>query len=218
MDAHRKHLGAGVLAGIVGTLLVLVLIMFVVAYSGIYNVSASAGHTAGMRWMLDSTMQSSVRSRAPEEGVITRLEAADVAAGASDYKAMCQHCHGGPGVDPATWSRGMLPQPPHLTRAASEWEPGELFWIVQNGIKYTGMPSFGETHDAPAIRNIVAFVDRLPAMTPAQYKAFGAKESNQPQHGGHHGSNKPSEDGQEDDVATPSADAAPHEVASARVR
>ena len=72
--------------------------------------------------------------------------------------------------------------------------------------------------DASAIRNIVAFVDRLPAMTPAQYKASGAKESSQPQHGGHHDSNKPSVDGRNDDVAAPSAEAAPHGVAFARVR
>lgn len=46
MDAQRKHLGAGVLAGVIGTLLALILTMLVVAYGGIYNVSAGTGHTA----------------------------------------------------------------------------------------------------------------------------------------------------------------------------
>ena len=34
----------------------------------------------------------------------------------------------------------MLPEPPPLAGAAHEWTANELFWIVKNGIKYTGMP------------------------------------------------------------------------------
>lgn len=182
MEPKRKHLGAGVLIGVVTTLLALLLIAITVAYTGAYNVAASRDHTAGVRWLLDTTMHSSVRSRAPELEA-ARLARADVAAGAGEYKAMCEHCHGGPGVEPAEWSRGMLPRPPHLVEAAREWAPGEVFWIVEHGIKYTGMPSFGETHDDATLVNIAAFVDRLPAMTPEQYRAYGPAHA----HGAHSG-------------------------------
>ena len=73
----------------------------------------------------------------------------------------------------------MLPQPPHLAEAATKWTRSEVAWIVGNGIKYTGMPAFGPTHDEATVRDIAAFVERLPGMTPGQYA------SSAPAH--HHG-------------------------------
>ena len=39
-----------------------------------------------------------------------------------------------------------------------EWSSAELFWIIKNGIKMTGMPAFGPTHQDEQIWNIVGFV------------------------------------------------------------
>ncbi|HTY41254.1 MAG TPA: cytochrome c, partial [Thermoanaerobaculia bacterium] len=52
---------------------------------------------------------------------------------------------------------------------------GELFWILQNGIRLTGMPAFGPTHKDRQIWAIVAFVRHLPAMTPEEQKAMKAE-------------------------------------------
>ena len=188
MDRTRSHFLRGALAGVLGTLLLALLVALGVAYTGAYNVAASSGHTAGWRWLLDTTMHASVRSRADEGESQARLARADVAAGASEYKAMCEHCHGGPGVEPAGWSRGMLPRPPHMTEAAREWKPAEVVWIVRHGVKYTGMPSFGEGHDEVQLWNIAAFVKDLPAMTPEAYRRYGPADA------GHHGSGTARED------------------------
>src|SRR5690606_33506480 len=107
-------------------------------------------------------MHASVRTRADEADAQARLTRADSAAGGRDYRAMCEHCHGGPGTEPADWSRGMLPKPPHMAEAAREWEVAEVAWIVRHGVKYTGMPAFGESHDDEAVWNIAAFVKELP--------------------------------------------------------
>lgn len=92
----------------------------------------------------------------------------------------------------------MKPRPPHLVEAASEWSAGEVKWIVEHGLKYTGMPSFGTDHDDATLWNIAAFVKRLPGMTPAQYHAFG------PAH--EHGAAAPGS-GRGPAAATPRADA-----------
>lgn len=166
--ASRKHIVGGGLAGALAILLLIPLIAVVIAYSGAYDIAASSGHPAGVRWFLDTAMRASVRSQADDP----RPPGADAAAGAADYKAMCEHCHGGPGVEPAAWSRGMLPRPPHLTEAAPEWEPAEVVWIIRHGVKFAGMPAFGETHDDETLWNIAAFVKDLPAMTPADYRRY----------------------------------------------
>src|SRR3546814_9319250 len=56
-----------------------------------------------------------------------------LAQGAGYYAESCAYCHGGPGQEPAEWSRGMRPEPPHLTEAATEWTDQEIHWIVSNG-------------------------------------------------------------------------------------
>lgn len=172
MHDRNRHRLTGLGLGVVVTLLALFVIALAIAYSGVYNIAASRDHTAGVRWFLDRTMHSSVRSHA-DSAAATTLAAADIAAGAGEYKSMCEHCHGGPGVEPAAWSRGMTPRPPHLVEAAREWSAGEVKWIVEHGIKFTGMPAFGADHDDATLWNIAAFVKRLPGMTPEQYRAFG---------------------------------------------
>lgn len=157
-------------AGVAGTLVVLALVGLVVVYTGAYNPAATRDHTALERWALSTTMRNAVQARADDP---PSFEAASLARGAGEYKAMCEHCHGGPGVRRAEWAQGMLPLPPDLTHAATRWRPEEIAWIVRHGIRMTAMPAFGPTHDPAAIRDITAFVEQLPAMTPARYAAFG---------------------------------------------
>jgi mono/diheme cytochrome c family protein len=69
-------------------------------------------------------------------------------------------------------------------RGESSAEPGEeiaeIYWVVKNGIWATGMPAFGPTHSDRELWGMVAFVARLPGMSPSQYAAMvrdaGAQE------------------------------------------
>ncbi len=71
-------------------------------------------------------------------------DAATVKAGAHAFAERgCANCHGGPGVGWAKFSEGLNPGPPDLKDVVGGLEPRELFWVVKNGIKMTGMPSFG---------------------------------------------------------------------------
>jgi mono/diheme cytochrome c family protein len=168
MQEPRKRALQGGLAGAITILVLIVLMAVTVAYSGAYNVAASRGHSAGVRWLLDTSMRASVRRHADE----SPLARADAAAGAAGYQAMCEHCHGGPGVEPAAWSRGMSPKPPLLVETAGDWELAEIVWLIHHGVKSTGMPAFGATHDDAALWDMAAFVKELPAMTPAEYGQF----------------------------------------------
>ena len=52
----------------------------------------------------------------------------------------------------------------------------ELLWVVKNGLKMTGMPSFGKTHTKKQLWGIVAFLRRLPNLTTEEYKAMVESE------------------------------------------
>ncbi|WP_230531078.1 c-type cytochrome [Microvirga roseola] len=170
----RKLTGLGIGTGALSVLAIAGIIGLVVVYSGAYNVAATEEHASFTRWAFDTTFHNSVESRADDIAAPAEFTPAMVAAGAGPYKAMCQHCHAGPGVERAEWASGTRPRPPHLSEAAARWEPEEVFWIVRHGVKMSGMPAFGPSHDDQAIWNIVAFVKQLPAMAPERYAALGS--------------------------------------------
>lgn len=179
---RRKGLGLGIAAGAVGILALLGITGLVVVYSGAYNVAATEEHASFTRWAFDTTFHNSVERQA--DGIVAPASFTPdrLAQGATAYKAMCQQCHSGPGVERAEWANGMRPRPPHLAEAAAGWSPQEVFWIVKHGVKMSGMPAFGPSRDDQAIWNIAAFVKELPAMTPEEYAAAG---------GGQQGGNTP---------------------------
>lgn len=187
MNDSRGNLMKGVLFGALGLLVLLGLAGLAVAYTGAYNVAATERHMSITRWAFDTTMHTSVRQRAGEAKRSEALTPEMAAAGAGEYKEMCQHCHGGPGVERDKWAGGMRPRPPHLAEAAEKWAPHEVFWIAKHGIKMTGMPAFGESHDDATLWNIVAFVKALPAMTPERYAELGGGSGGHAKDGGSHG-------------------------------
>jgi mono/diheme cytochrome c family protein len=72
--------------------------------------------------------------------------------GASIYQHRCSMCHGIPGRD-ASLSKQMFPAPPQLWKkhgakgvvGVSDDDPGFSYWVVSNGIRLSGMPSFAHT-------------------------------------------------------------------------
>lgn len=162
----------GLILGVVATLLVGIAIWLGVVYTGVYDVGAADMHGDAVRWTLDTAMHRSVASRADEVDLPETFTEAQVAQGARHYAHSCVQCHGAPGREPAPWSRGMRPEPPHLVEEASEWSPEEIHWIVDNGIKMTGMPAFGPDHRPEEIVAITAFVTRLPGLSAGDYDAM----------------------------------------------
>lgn len=162
----------GVVAGAFGMLLVMLLIALVVVLTGSYNVAATERHNPIVGWALSSTMQNHVEGAAEPLIAPATITPAMIAAGAGGYKAMCAQCHGGVGADSAGWAKTMRPAPPPLVRAARQWSLEEVHWIVSHGIKMSGMPAFGPTHDEQTLWNIAAFVKALPGMSAEQYASY----------------------------------------------
>lgn len=160
----RSGLAAGVVA-VSGAALV------AAAYLGAFNVAADAPH-----WGITSTAMSLVRDRSVAvRAAGTRVpDLADpdlIALGAEHYEAMCTGCHLAPGVANSELRRGLYPVPPRLVEPTQR-TPAEQFWIIKHGIKMSGMPAWGTSHDDGSIWGLVAFVRRLPHLTAAEYRSL----------------------------------------------
>jgi mono/diheme cytochrome c family protein len=88
-----------------------------------------------------------------------------------DMLRMCSGCHLAPGMKRSEMSRGLYPRAPELKRG-SRLTPGEEFWVVKHGLKMSGMPAWGVTHDDELLWDVVAFLRKLPELTPDQYQAI----------------------------------------------
>ena len=80
----------------------------------------------------------------------------------------CAICHGYGGRGRTKVGRGLSPRVPDLTLAATQdLSDGELFWIIENGIKLTGMPAFGteSPDDDEHAWTLVHWIRRLPELT-----------------------------------------------------
>ena len=94
-----------------------------------------------------------------------------ISKGASEYAEMCSGCHLAPGMERTEISRGLHPRAPELRRK-TDLTPAEQFWIVKHGVKMTGMPAWGVTHNDELLWDVVAFVRKLPELTPEQYETL----------------------------------------------
>lgn len=140
------------------------------AWSGVYNVAASADHFGVTARLLAFIMRNSVETHAAGVETPSNLDdAALVERGAGHFAGFCAPCHGAPGVPASVIAGQMLPAPPSYEEAVNKWDDHQLFWIVKHGLKYTGMPAWPAQSRDDEVWAVVAFVRGLPAMTAEQY-------------------------------------------------
>ena len=88
---------------------------------------------------------------------------ASAASGSTRYDAQCGACHGPDGRSQMPIGRWMYPRAADLTSdQVQSFSDQELFWIIQNGIRFTGMPGFGKVESEDRIWNLVDYVRTLP--------------------------------------------------------
>jgi mono/diheme cytochrome c family protein len=120
--------------------------------------------------------------------------------GAGEYAEMCTECHLKPGMKDSEIRRGLYPQPPNLSQ--ERVTPQDAFWVIKHGLKMSAMPAWGMTHDDATIWSMVAFLKKLPDLTPTEYSNLVARapfdeDMDMSGRGGHrhHGSGEADEGG-----------------------
>jgi len=150
------------MAAIIGALIVL--------YAGVYDVSATDQHLRPTFWALQTGLRQSVKQRAEEIEPPPLDDPALAARGLHHFRAHCVQCHGAPGVAPEPFALGLTPLPGSLSDAAREWTASQMYWVIRNGIKMTGMPAWQFRMSDDELWSVVAFLKTLPALSPQQYR------------------------------------------------
>jgi mono/diheme cytochrome c family protein len=84
----------------------------------------------------------------------------------------CAICHANDGSGQTVMGDGLYPKPPDLRLPETQnLTDGEMFWIIENGVRFTGMPAFpdGDEHGgAPDNWKLVHFIRHLPHLNTAE--------------------------------------------------
>lgn len=111
--------------------------------------------TEGKRWLVYRESHSA-RSQEPS------ATSESLENGQMIFGAQCADCHGIDGRTPTDIGRALYPRAPDLGAAeVRHWSDPELFWIVRNGIRLSGMPGFGRQLSSQEIWDLVHYVRSL---------------------------------------------------------
>ena len=91
--------------------------------------------------------------------------------GRAHFADHCASCHGNDGRGKTAIGQNLYPKAPDMTLAETQsLSDGELFYIIENGVRLTGMPAWGDP--GPADDNetweLVHFIRHLPKITPEE--------------------------------------------------
>jgi len=183
---------SGVIVGVAGVLIA----GFLMANGGRLNLAATqhGGWNDRLDHWLSQVSRRSIERHASSATNPYAADPAAAAAGLAHYRENCLACHGARDVDTAEFAKGLNPAPPMLDMDdVQKMSDGQLFWVVANGLRATGMPAFAPTHSPREIWQIVSFVRHLPKLSEAEASSLKKERQEEGDHheeGGHPGAEK----------------------------
>ena len=106
-----------------------------------------------------------------------------IAEGMEHYADHCAACHANDGSGETEIGLGLYPKPPDMRKDATQsLTDGELFYIIENGVRLTGMPAWstGTEEGKMATWHLVHFIRELPRLTPDQIEEMKALNPRSP--------------------------------------
>lgn len=89
----------------------------------------------------------------------------------SHFADHCASCHSNDGSGKTEIGQNLYPRPPDMRQPETQnLTDGEVYYIIHNGIRLTGMPAWGDAGEDDDSWKLVLFIRHLPQMTPQEMK------------------------------------------------
>lgn len=169
--------GWSIAGKVLSTLLVAALALAAIAVIAIlrHGVSARDTPTAAEAAIAGLLRHSAVPRDARAMKNPIPLTDAVLAEGRAHWADHCATCHGNDGKGDTEVGRGLYPKVPDMNDGSPDLSDGELFYIITNGVRLTGMPGWGDPRDPHAAAqtwHLVHFIRHLPKLTPAELETM----------------------------------------------
>lgn len=103
--------------------------------------------------------------------------------GLDHYAEHCEPCHAYDGHGGGEVGRNLNPRTPDMALARTQQlTDGELFYIIQNGVRWTGMPAWKKDHSPEESWRLVSFIRHIPSLTVEEMRQIVVASGHEHEH------------------------------------
>ncbi len=162
------------LLGTVLTLLLVALTAYLVITSGFIPARQDEASSGLEAWAAHKSLSATIAREAKSQSPIPADEE-NLMAGAKVYAGNCSGCHGSPLVPSPDFAKGYSPDPTLFANGdmVTDDPEGNIYWKIDHGIRFTGMPSFNKMLNEKELWQVTLFLkhmDKLPAPVDEYWK------------------------------------------------
>jgi thiosulfate dehydrogenase len=122
-------------------------------------------------------LDASVDRRAPAAENPLLPTDANLNAGMKMYQEQCASCHGDPVHRKAALADALYPRAPQFIEDAPDMPENQNFYILQHGIRYSGMPGWTQIYSDHQLWQITTFLSHMDKLPPAVSELWQAAAS-----------------------------------------
>ena len=153
--------------GIVVAILVALIGALGLALLGFMPTRANIAPPRMERQIAMSALDNSVERHAPRLNNPVPPTDENLIEGLKIYTMNCALCHGGIDLQSSVLEKSFYPPPPNLIHHPPDDPEWHLFYLIRNGVRYTGMPAWDKALTEPDIWKVSAFLTRIGKLPPA---------------------------------------------------
>lgn len=153
--------------GIVITIVVLLIGGSGLALLGFLPTRANTPPPEWERHFAMSALDNSVERHAPQVNNPVPPTDDNLISGLKIYTMNCATCHGGIDRQPSPLANSFYPPPPNLILHPDDDPEWQIFYVIKNGVRYTGMPAWDKALSEQDIWKVTAFLSRIEKLPPA---------------------------------------------------
>lgn len=116
----------------------------------VVDVTNEAEPSRAETWLAQSVFRMKARAKKPRHPVHFTTTEQDLDRASTMYQQMCSFCHGATRGRMAPFAKSLSPRPPQFVIQPSERPTWMDAYVIQHGIRWTGMPSFQSLSEADA--------------------------------------------------------------------
>lgn len=163
----------GVITGIVLTVVIVALAGYAVIRTGAIPANADDRPPKLEVWAAKMSLHATLKRSAPSGVPAMQPTDQNLIAGIKLYAQNCAVCHGGADGNATNVARGLYQKPPQLAKDGVEDDPlGVTYWKVAHGIRWTGMPAYGQTLNQDQIWQLALFLQKMDHLPPGAQKLW----------------------------------------------
>ncbi len=153
--------------GIIATFLILGFGGLVLALFGLMPTNADSSPPSLERHIATNALHASLNRRAPRLSNPVPVSDENLIDGMKIYTMNCSVCHGTLDNQPSPLEHSFYPPVPQLVLVPVDNPEWHTYYMVRNGIRYTGMPSWNHTLSEADMWKVTAFLSRVNKLPPA---------------------------------------------------